>query len=81
MADDSGNGWRGRMEAHIEDVGRRLVEIEKHPFVCPQIKVVSDHEERIRRLENMRWQIAGVIAAAQAIGVGVILAAMKGLVK
>jgi hypothetical protein len=81
VAEDSGNGWRGKTEARLDEAERRIGVIETHPFICPQIKVTSDHEDRIRKLENMRWQIAGIIAAAQAIGVGVILGAMKGLLK
>lgn len=69
--------WRGYTEAKIKELERRVTVVETHPFVCPQIKLSTDHEERLRRLESMRWQLAGIIALAQALGVGVILAAVK----
>ena len=78
---DGDNGWRGKTEAKLEEVERRLGLVESHPMICPQIIVIRDHEDRLRKLENMRWQIAGVVAAVQAIGVGIIVSAMKGLLK
>ena len=78
---DDNNGWRGQTEARLHELERRIGVVETHPFVCPQIKVANDHEDRLRKLESMRWQIAGIIALAQTIGVGIILAAMKGLLK
>jgi hypothetical protein len=78
---DGDNGWRGATEARLSECERRLGVVETHPFVCPQIKVVVDHEDRIRKLEAMRWQIAGVVAVVQAVGVTVILAAIKGWLK
>ena len=81
MTESDGNGWRGQTEARIHEMERRINVVETHPFICPQIKVSTDHEDRIRKLESMRWQIAGVVAVVQSIGVAVILAAMKGLIK
>lgn len=81
MADDTGNGWRGRTEARLDEIERRMAAVESHPFQCPQLRVVADHEERLRRLESMRWQIAGVVAVVQALGVGIILSAVKGWIK
>ena len=78
---DENNGWRGATETRVSDLERRMVVVETHPFVCPQLKVVSDHEDRIRKLENIRWQIAGIVVVAQALGVSAILGAIKGWLK
>ena len=78
---DGDNGWRGRTEAKVEEIERRLTEAERHPMVCPQIAFIRDHEERMRKLENMRWQIAGIVAVVQALGVGIIVKAMQGFLK
>ena len=43
MPDESGNGWRGRTDAKVEDLERRVGIVETHPFVCPQLKVTMDH--------------------------------------
>ena len=81
MADDKDNGWRGAIEARVTELERRVLVVETHPFVCPQIVVAKDHEERLRKLEAMRWQIGGMIAVVQAIGIAVIYAMLKGLLK
>ena len=81
VADDNGNGWRGATENRIHELERRILVVETHPFICPQIKMVSDHEDRIRKLENIRWQIAGVVIVVQALGVGAILGAVRGWIK
>ena len=62
---DEGNGWRGKTEARIDELERRMSVVETHPFVCPQIKAVTDHEERLRKLESMRWQSGGMVALGQ----------------
>jgi len=79
--ENDGSAWRGRAEERLRELDRRITVVETHPFVCPQIAVARDHEDRIRKLESMRWQLAGIVAVVQAIGVGVILAALKGFLK
>jgi hypothetical protein len=75
MPETTGNGeFKGATAARLTRVEEDLHE---HIMGCPVKEAVKDHESRIRTLEATRWQIIGILAAVQTVGVGVVLAALK----
>jgi hypothetical protein len=75
------NGWRGRIEEAVGTLKEEAKELFSRVQQCEQMRHCStrwtDMENRMRKVEAFRWQVLGVFIVIQALGVTVILSAVK----
>ena len=71
------NGWRGRVDAKLDEHDRRLDSAEGHPMLCPQVERVADHERRLRLVERAIYIGMGGLFVLNLIGIWKLFALEK----